>query len=153
MWCLQTKFMPHWVTHGNNHSTHILHPTLGHALVLCKKDRYQSCFSCYHLTVIICTHLSMSVQPYPSCSRTHTKNHIAITPGHQSSDAEPQHPWPQLTLTVIVTVGITITKKNALKFLRTIQHDIIGTRPVYCHNFLVTQLNRLPITPEQFSSS
>ena len=48
MWHLQTKFMAHWVTHGDNHSTHILHPTLGHALVLCKKDGYQSCFSCYH---------------------------------------------------------------------------------------------------------
>ena len=48
MWHLQTKFTAHWVTHGDNHSTQILHPTLGHALVLHKKDRYQSCFSCYH---------------------------------------------------------------------------------------------------------
>ena len=48
MWHLQTKFTAHWVTHGDNHSTHILHPTLGHASVLCKKDGYQSCFSCYH---------------------------------------------------------------------------------------------------------
>ena len=48
LWCLQTKFMAHWVTHGDNHSTHILHPTLGHASVLHKKDGYQSCFSCYH---------------------------------------------------------------------------------------------------------
>ena len=115
MWHLQTKFMAHWVTHGNNHSTHILHLTLEHASVLHKKDGYQSCFSCYHLTVIICTHPSMSVQPYPSCSRTHTKNHTAITPGHQSSDAEPQQPWPQLTLTVIVPVGINITKKKKIQ--------------------------------------
>ena len=43
----QTKFTTHWVTHGDNHSTHILHPTLGHALVLCKKDGYQSHLSCY----------------------------------------------------------------------------------------------------------
>ena len=38
MWHLQTKFMTHWVTHGYDHSTHILHPTLGHALVLHKKE-------------------------------------------------------------------------------------------------------------------
>ena len=34
----------------------------------------------------------MSEQPYPSCSRTHTKNQTAITPGRQSLDAEPQQP-------------------------------------------------------------
>ena len=105
------------------------------------------------LTVIVHTHPSMSVQPYPSCSRTRTKNHTTITPGHQSLDAEPQQPWPQLTLTVIVPVGIKTTKKNDLRFLHAIQHDIIGTWPVYCHNFSVTWLNKLPITPEWFFSS
>ena len=29
MWHSWTKFTAHWVTHGDNHSTHILHPTLG----------------------------------------------------------------------------------------------------------------------------
>ena len=67
------------------------------------------------ITVIICTHSSMSEQPYPSCSGTHTKIQMAITPGCQSSDAEPQQPWPQLTLTVIVPVGINITI-NDLRF-------------------------------------
>ena len=86
MWHLQTKFMTHWVTHGDGHSTHILHPTLGHALVPCKKDGYQS-----SLTDFIHTHPSKSVQPYPSCSGTQSKNQTAITPEHQSLDAKPQH--------------------------------------------------------------
>ena len=68
--------------------------------------------NCYHSYP---SHPSMSVQPYPSCSRTHTKNHTAVTPGCQSLDAEPQQPWPQLTLTVIVPVGINTTI-NDLKF-------------------------------------
>ena len=44
------------------------------------------------LTVIVCTHCSMSEQPYPSCSGTQTKNQTAITLEHQSLDAEPQQP-------------------------------------------------------------
>ena len=104
------------------------------------------------LTVFIRTHPSMSEQPYPSCSGTHTKNQTAITPRHQSSDAKPQQPWPQMTLTVIVPVGINTTI-NDLRFCMHNTNDIIGTLPVYLHNFLVTQLNRLPITPEHFSSS
>ena len=38
----QTKYSTYQVPHGNDHSTHILHSTLGYASVLCKKDGYQS---------------------------------------------------------------------------------------------------------------
>ena len=145
--------MAHWVTHGNNHSTQTLHPTLGHALVLCKKDGYQSCFSCYHLTVMIHTHPSMSEQPYPSCSRTCTNNYTTITPGHQSLDAKPQQPWPQLTLTVIAPDGINTTQKKWFKIFACNTTWQYRYQPVYHHNFSVTWLTRLLISSEQFSSS
>ena len=56
-----------------------------------KKDGYNPVLL-LSLTVIVRTHPSMSEQPYPSCSGTRTKNQTAITPEHQSSDAEPQQP-------------------------------------------------------------
>ena len=50
--------------------------------------------------------------------------------------------------TVIEPVGINTTIKNNKKSCVQYNYDNIGTRPVYCNNFLVTQLNRLSITPE-----
>ena len=109
MWHFQTKFMTHWVTHGDDHSTHILHPTLGHASVLCKKDRYQSCFSCYHLLI--------SFIPIPAS--LYNLIHPAPEPNLKIKPQLPQSvsPWmlslstplPKMTLTVIVPVGINIT--------------------------------------------
>ena len=41
IWVITGCFPPIRLCANNNHSTHTLHPTLGHAFTLCRKDRYQ----------------------------------------------------------------------------------------------------------------
>ena len=98
----QTKFTTHWVINGNDHPTHILHPTQGHALVLCRKDRYQFCSpvqtnhsfipipaSLFLPLSILLLNIDILIKP-------------AVTLGHQCSDAEPRHTMTTNDPTVII---------------------------------------------------
>ena len=121
MWCpfaWQTKFTIHWIIHGNDHPTHILHPTQGHASVLCRKDRYQFCSPVITNQSFVPIPASLSL-PF---SILLLNNHILIRPaatlGHQSLDAKPQHAMTTNNPTVIIQVG-SHDNKNAL-FLHTI---------------------------------
>ena len=94
MWCpfgWQTKFTTHWVIHGDDHPTHILHPTQGHASVLCRKHRYQSLFSCYYYHSIVPIPARLFLPLSILLLNNHTLIKPAVTPWHQSLDAKPQH--------------------------------------------------------------
>ena len=53
--------MAHWVTHGDDLSTHILHPTLGHASVLLQEGQVPILLLLLSLTDFVHTHPSRSV--------------------------------------------------------------------------------------------
>ena len=128
MWHLQTKLMTHWVT-----STHILYPTLGHALVLCKKDGYQSCFSCYH-----CFHL------YPSQHVWTTLSILLRNPIKKSNCNYPRMSvlgcQASAAVTTVDPYSIYINGVTQL-----LKMDYFCTQ-YWCHNFVEMQLNRLPMT-------
>ena len=107
MWHSQTKFMTHWVhpwqqplyTHPPSHP--------GACFSSLQEGQVPILLLLLSLTDYICTHPSMSVQPYPSCSGTQSKNETAITPEHQSSDVEPQHAMTTVDPYSIHINGIT----------------------------------------------
>ena len=103
------------------------------------------------LTVIICTHPSMSEQPYPSCSGTQTKIKLqlpqSISPQMPSLSSH-DHSWP---LQYSYKWDHT-TIKIGLFFACSMNESIRYQLPLYHHNLVEMQLNRLPMTP-RFSVS
>ena len=86
------KFSIHWVPHSDNHPTHTLHPTLGHASNLLHQEG-QVPFSTLLVKQSISIVLAPAILflPYSFLLLSHTINKPAVTPECQSLDAKPQH--------------------------------------------------------------
>ena len=88
----QTKFTTHQVTHGNDHPTHTLHPTLGIAHALLHQEGQvpitasPAITNCIYVPAPAIIFLPFSFLLL-SLSLIQTNNN----PEHQSLDAEPQH--------------------------------------------------------------
>ena len=88
----KTKFTTHWVIHGSNHPTHILHPTLGIAYALLHQEGQVPITASPAITNCTCVPApAILFLPFSFLLLTLSLIQTSKTLEHQSSDAEPCH--------------------------------------------------------------